>query len=535
MKATFRQSMAWLHTWSGLWLVWVLFAIFFTGTLGVFDDAISTWMKGGPQQSLPLPDEGARLRALGHAQDFAVRTAPRAEFWSIGLPNAEESAVTVFWRETEDSPLRRQRIDPETGAALGAGAIRETEGGHHFVHMHFEFHAGDAGIWLVGVAAMAMLVAMVSGIVVHKKIFVDFFTFRPGKGQRSWLDAHNALGVLTLPFQFMIAYTGLVVFWAFYMPAGVAARYGGDDDAFFAALNEGPAARPMRGIDKPVLPLAGLLREGEVLMGRAGRFVVVRHPGDESASVRVFGRVDEEAGAHRLLGGGSGRVQFDATTGAVLDVQMPETRRGGGALATQQTMNALHFVQFGGYPMKWLYFICGLAGAAMIASGAVLYTAKRRNKPGAEFGAATVRVHRAIEALNVAAIAGLMLACIAYLWINRLLPMGVEQRAEWEIRLFFAVWAATLVHALWRPPAAAWAGQLGATAALCLALPLLNLLTTGDHLVAALLRGDGECAGVELVALAFGACCAGVAYRMRRGRAVARPPAFATAVGREAA
>ena len=57
----------------------------------------------------------------------------------------------------------------------------------------------DLGVWIVGLAAMAMLVAIISGIIIHKKIFKDFFTFRPGKGQRSWLDGHNASAVLLLP------------------------------------------------------------------------------------------------------------------------------------------------------------------------------------------------------------------------------------------------------------------------------------------------------------------------------------------------
>src|SRR3546814_12943346 len=70
------------------------------------------------------------------------------------------------------------------------------------------------GRWLAGVAAMFMLVAIVSGVITHKKIFVDFFTFRWGKGQRSWLDAHNALSVFGLPFHLMITYTGLVTLMA---------------------------------------------------------------------------------------------------------------------------------------------------------------------------------------------------------------------------------------------------------------------------------------------------------------------------------
>src|SRR3546814_15120576 len=56
---------------------------------------------------------------------------------------------------------------------------------------------------------MFMLIAILSGIVTHKKIFADFFMLRFGKGQRSWLDAHNVAEVFALPFHLMITYTGL--------------------------------------------------------------------------------------------------------------------------------------------------------------------------------------------------------------------------------------------------------------------------------------------------------------------------------------
>src|SRR3546814_9091832 len=72
---------------------------------------------------------------------------------------------------------------------------------------------------------MAMLVAILSGIVTHKKILADFFLLRFGKGQRSWLDSHNASSVLFLPFILMITYTGLVSLATHYMPWGIAANY----------------------------------------------------------------------------------------------------------------------------------------------------------------------------------------------------------------------------------------------------------------------------------------------------------------------
>ena len=505
MKQTFRLSMSWLHTWGGLWFTWILFAIFLTGTLGVFDEPISHWMRDkGRIGEIPRSTVESRSQSVALAQDYLVRHMPRAEFWGIGLPDDDEPALRVFWREAEDKPFVQRRLDPLDGTEMKPGSTRETEGGHHFVHMHFEFHAGTAGIWIVGVATMAMLVALVSGIVVHKKIFTDFFTFRPGKGQRSWLDGHNALGVLTLPFLFMITYTGLIIFWATYMPAGILVRHDGDKDAFFAKLSEEPAPRPLQFIEAAVPELAPLMRRGEAAIEREASFVVVEHPGDRSASVRIFGRFDPDAEADSLVGRSSGTALFDAVTGETLDIQKPNTVRGGTVLATQRTMNALHFVRFGGAPMKWLYFLSGMAGAAMLATGAILFMVKRRKKSGNEFGNSTGRVYRVIEALNVAAIAGLLLACIGFFWINRLLPLDVAERATREIVLFFVLWLLTLLHAALRPPLAAWREQLAATAVLCLGLPLLNRLSTGDWLFAALARGDGATAGVELTAIAFG-------------------------------
>lgn len=58
--------MTWLHTWGGLWAGWVLFAIFLTGTLGVFDDAITRWMK--PERPLVAevaPGSAGQRRAAG--------------------------------------------------------------------------------------------------------------------------------------------------------------------------------------------------------------------------------------------------------------------------------------------------------------------------------------------------------------------------------------------------------------------------------------------------------------------------------------
>lgn len=171
-------------------------------------------------------------------------------------------------------------------------------------------------------------------------------------------------------------------------------------------------------------------------------------------------------------------------------------------------MGGLHMVKFGGLAMKWLYFLCGLAGAAMMATGAILFMVKRRSRHQGEFGSATARVYRLIEGLNVAAIAGLGLGCIGYLWANRLVPVGLAHRDDWELAVFFGLWGLALVHALACAPATAWRQQMGLLAMLCLLLPLLNWITVGEPLSAHMLEGDWESAGVELFCLATGLAAA---------------------------
>ena len=76
------------------------------------------------------------------------------------------------------------------------------------------------GYYIVGLAAFMMLAALVTGVIMHRKIFRELFTFRPKKRtQRSSLDLHNMTGVVALPFHFFFALTGLIIFAAyFYLP-----------------------------------------------------------------------------------------------------------------------------------------------------------------------------------------------------------------------------------------------------------------------------------------------------------------------------
>jgi uncharacterized iron-regulated membrane protein len=502
---------------------WLLMVIFVAGTICVFSAPISQWMRGEPHAAHDTLSAGQSERALGFALGYLQREAGDAAEWSIDLAPGR---VEVEWHDAGDVEHERH-LDPSSGREIPADTgreARETTGGWHFVGFHYSLHAGMGGIVLVGIVSIATLVALVSGIIVHKRIFKDFFTLRLSKGQRSWLDGHNVASVLSLPFQLMIVYTGLVIFQNVWMPGSILYHYG-MPDGLGAELQvtspywdaERAEARRQQGLP-PARPAA-------VLAPDALLPLVAQAQAQSGRPLVWMSRQRDAEGSYRLwLGMAATEAQTlprpRAATFQIVD-EPPRLREEARYPYTEAerargVLTSLHEARFGGWTASWLWFLCGVVGCVMIATGLVLFTVKRRQRSGNEFGRATPQMYRLIEALNVACVAGICLASIAYLWGNRLLPLDLPERPEAEIRVFLLVWAATLLHALSRPGRRAWVEQFGLAALLCLALPLLNLATTGDWFGRYAGQGHWQMFAVELVTLVVGALLAAIALRMAR-------------------
>lgn len=516
MKNGFRQSMAWLHTWTGLLLGWLLFAIFVTGTSSYFQEEITAWMT---PEVRSVPADGPKSFAA--ATRWLEREAPGASEWSVYSAGKRAAGLQLYWVNGPDA-----LADAPTDARLdGAGRkadARETAGGDFLYRFHYNLHYINWywARWIVGIAAMAMLVAIFSGIVTHKKIIADFFLLRLGKGQRSWLDAHNASSVLFLPFILMITYTGLVSLATHYMPWGIAANYA-SEEKFFEATFPWPTPAEKAG-QAPLTAVAPLIERAERSWGAAAGSIRILNPGDRTAQVIVSTAPDASLSVRPRS------LTFDGVSGKLVSEHNPS----GAATATEGTMIGLHAGRFASGVLRTLYFLSGVAGCVMVASGLILWTVKRRAKlpnPGRpHFGFLVV------EKLNIGAIAGLPFAMAVYFLANRLLPLEGEGRSDREISAFFIAWGAVFIWSAARPSRRAWIETLALTAASFASIPIVNALTTDRSLVASLIGSDWVFAGFDMtmlvVAAAFGwaaskALRQPTGLRMTRGKPPTRSPA----------
>src|SRR5690606_3188388 len=97
--------------------------------------------------------------------------------------------------------------------------------------------------------AFFFLFAIITGVIVHwKKIASNFYVFRPmTKLKTIWTDAHTALGILGLPFQFVYAVTGAFFMIKLFLVApNVLVLYDGDQAQLYKDLEYTPTSYPFK-------------------------------------------------------------------------------------------------------------------------------------------------------------------------------------------------------------------------------------------------------------------------------------------------
>lgn len=537
MFPSFRQSMTWLHTWFGLTLGFVLMIAFFFGALSVFDREIDRWAVPETRyEPQPIPSfdkmlkpifesirpeehelEEARERVGGPLPDhlpvmnwgaYTTHRDPVLSMWA-------EFAVTNNPKDPDDHVHGTVQVDPRSGTVLPENRLNV--GSHFFYPLHYSLHLHwkNLGYWVVGLAALVMLAALVSGVVMHRRIFREFFTFRLGKQTlRSTLDLHNLTGVLALPFHFFFALTGLVIFAATYLPVGETVF---KDQMFSHMVEEAkakglafkPSGKPgeLASVDAMVIEAKRRWAERD-MPGEVG-MLTVNHIGDADSYVSIY-----RAGSDRvaLLGYG---IHFAGTSGRVIHEEPPKSAVGN----INEYLTGLHLQHFEHWLLRWFYVLGGLMGCICIATGFIFFVEKRKREH-AKRGSNGVRL---VDALAVTTVTGMLVATVGILIANRLLPIDLPHRGEWEERIFWSVWLSCFAHAWWRTApvreariAPAWREQCWMLAGLAVTAVLLNWASTGDHLFRTIAAGYWPVAGFDLALLVSAALAVVAARHLRR-------------------
>ncbi|WP_313387367.1 PepSY-associated TM helix domain-containing protein [Achromobacter aegrifaciens] len=481
MRADYIRIYKSVHTWTGILTGMALFIAFYAGALTVFKEPLTRWATP-PAAVAPVP--------LEEAPDLIARTLQArpdvAKGFSIHLQDAEHVPARMSWEvrdgqadDHDESSIRHHvayldaRGELRLEEAAPSGLMPFIDVLHRVVGLPVD---SDPNRWFMGIVASLYAIALVSGVIVLLPSLVkDFFALRVGKNlKRMWLDAHNVVGIVSLPFHIVMALSSVV--FAFH--DGIydlqdKLMYEGKLESVFQRSGGGAPAGAVRNPADMLTPAELLAQARALAPGFEPYGLQYQQVASPRAIVRVWGK-DDSAVSPRARGG---FVALDPYSGKVLNRDyLP-----GGQDAPNLWVSsffALHMASFGGAAVQWLYFLLGLAGAWLFYSGNLLWIETRRKRADRQTG--EIPVQRLDTRLMASATVGVCLGCVCGISLMMVASKGLSGHVgdlnAWLRALYYMAFFASLAWAFLRGGAAAGVHLLWVAAALTLAIPAASLV-----------------------------------------------------------
>lgn len=384
-KSRTKELLA-IHGWSGVFLGLLLYVVILTGSIAVFGREISEWSAPLSHAMYKLPEQG---------MDAALRKAESEvdpEFHEDAFFFSDAAGrIRMFLHKDDKKDGKPQSrgvefdLDPVTLAVLDrregwSDDIQERNApsalADFFVELHVSLHLPDPwGLLVTGILGLAMLVAAVTGFLVHRHLIRELFTLRRKKDVLlTRRDAHVVAGTWNLPFSFILAFTGSYFSFAsaFAIPAMAMVAFGGDQEKLIETVVGAPA------VENKTPAVFGnidtMLTDVRSRSSSEPGFVSINHYGRADARVTVSTLPHEGkmvGQTYLYKGDTAGFIQQKPALGVVPSL--------GNDLFT--LMAPLHFGNFAGLWSKIAWLALGFAGAYVTITGMLLWTTRRADQP----------------------------------------------------------------------------------------------------------------------------------------------------------
>lgn len=483
-----------IHTWTGIITGLVLFIGFYAGSLTMFKPAIEQWATPTAQE---LPQVSVNQLDLLISEAANQQEKVKQGF----IINFDENSSPMMWYEKGGG--RGLRLDDElTHATLNEQAqlIKHQDEKNMLGALIDQLHrtAGivgkvgheDLGVLVLGIAAGLYFLALISGVIFLLPTLVkSLFALRQNKGaSRFWLDSHNLVGVVSLPFHFVIAWTAVV--FALHDPfyGGLSVVYG-DRPLFERAA---PSETTYEFSSLP--PIQRYIEKvDELAPNHTLQLLEFSRLASTSPSVAI----EVKANDQMMRGGYSDIIYMNPFTMEVeYSTVFNEDSSNYGPIVS--SFFALHFGNYAGNFGRWVYFALGILGAFLFYSGNLLWLEKRRKKQNAQSKSSKI-----MAALTIGVCFGSILGVVVSMLASKWLYLYSKQINIYYMYLYYGSFFAAIGYCLWRGAAR---GAIHIQTSLALACLAIVATTAVGHLLPHLaLASNFQQSNyfVELIALIF--------------------------------
>lgn len=484
MKKRTRKVIFDAHSWLGVVSALILFVVCFTGVVSLFRYEIGSWENPGlrTDESRNIQNKLSIDAAMNIA--FEKHNVRRDEFF-VNLPGeryGERYRFLYIEGEGKQRKAKQVFLDAFTGEELHQSKSGIVD---LLISMHTDLKLPRPfGRYLVGLLGVLMMFSIISGVIAHRHYLKEFFQFRPNKNHKlTMTDMHKVMGAWGILFQLVLAFTGAILglIGLFQLFMAVAA-YKGDTNAAF----EGFLGPHIEAIGEPAKMhnIEELIKKAEEKWDGYNVERLKFHAyGDKVARITINGNMQANLA-------GSQAVTYDGVTGE--ETFVSDFMDMGAGARIYGASFILHYALYGGFIIKILYMLLGVAMTLMTTTGLMMWMAKRTNRN---------RSYNKLSSLNIGVSFGLIIATATIFSANKLLP-EVENKSQLEMLTYFLVWIIIIVWSFIRKDRYKLVKELFILSGLIyLLVPIVNALVTGDHLINSYQQGYYTVFGVDLIFL----------------------------------
>ncbi len=525
MKSKTIKKLYTLHSWVGIITGILLFVIAFTGAVSVFGrDEIKLW--ANPEIRTLAPVDTVKIERL--IEEYATKVPehykeevlvflpgvrsstrlfimfeshhgePQTESeWVEGekpKPEHNPPVATIF----EFDPVTYDYVQEKTGLVEELFAESQYDLSEFIVGFHADLHMGrPIGLLTTGVLGLTMMLSIVTGIFIHRKILVQFFTFRPRKNYSLMLnDGHKAIGVWGLLFNSVIAFTGAFLGLAIVVlvPAAAFVSFGGDQDKLVETFTAVPDPIILN-ITQPTAISAAFEHVFTIDEDAEISRMTIKGYGDKSAMMYLSAAGGDSMAGQTAVYNADGKFieiysnfgRLEGYSGAILDVMFP-----------------LHFGNFGGVFVKLIWAVLGLGTALLPLTGLMLWMERGVNSTNPKY---TLMTYQRFNRLIVGGCGGIVVATFLLFPANAFLKyiMVVDNVGPAIWWPFFGSWLLITLSAFFVKCEKHFAKQLTILTAFILMLVLpIDLAVSGREMMSNFTYGQQISLGIDLACLAMG-------------------------------
>lgn len=377
------------HTISGIIICAILYVIFFAGSFSFFKDEISAWQTNNSYANNPV-DYTEYDKLLDSLQTGFDLNGRDIQFY---LQKSEAYAY-INITSSKDTILNKENLEKNDSKYFNYDFVTKKSGdyqstydmGEFLYRLHFlaqlnqvPINLGIApfGYLIAGITSFLFLFALITGLLLHwDKIVSNFFIFRPfNKWKTVWTDMHTALGVIGFPFQFIFAVTGIFLilntvlalpFEKILYQENAEKMY--QDLGFAHATSSEYSYKSL----KNKVSIAPILTDAKKKWPHSEfKRISILNYGDQNMQFIL-----ESDPHYEKNFSGSGLLVIQAKDHKIIAEKSPNSN----PTYVDQVrgiLYRLHFGDFGGYPLKIIYFILGIMGCLVITSGILIWLVAR--------------------------------------------------------------------------------------------------------------------------------------------------------------